>query len=75
MLIEQYFDQLEGIINICDNVHAKQDARDLLIFRYDNTRHFPALPTFPHHKHTPEGVVPVSEPDLQMIVAEVLDLI
>jgi len=28
-----------------------QDANDLLIFRYDNTPHFPNLSTFPHHKH------------------------
>ena len=121
MLIEQYFAQLEGIINSCDNVCAKsiyketrseyigffkaelrfqndsslhirefvfarsgilkytysyhhQDADNRLIFRYDNTRHFPDLPNFPHHKHTSEGIVSASEPDLQVVIAEVLDL-
>lgn len=122
MLIEQYFAQLEGIINTCDSVRAKsiyketrseyigyfkaelrfqddsslyirefvfarsgtlkytysyhcQDAGNRLIFRYDNTKHFPDLPNFPHHKHTPEGVVAVPEPDLQVVLDEVVALI
>jgi hypothetical protein len=30
--------------------HQKADGT--LIFRYDDTPHFPGLPGFPHHKHT-----------------------
>ncbi len=26
-------------------------AEDATIFRYDNARHYPAMHTFPHHKH------------------------
>jgi Family of unknown function (DUF6516) len=48
-----------------------------LVFRYDNTPHFPTLPTFPHHKH--EGreanVVTASPPDLAAILSEIQSLI
>jgi len=48
-----------------------------LVFRYDNTPHFPALPTFPHHKHegSESNVVSASPPDLQAILTEIQDLI
>lgn len=122
MLIEQYFAQLEEIINACESIRAKsiykeirseyigyfkaelhfqnssslyirefvfarsgifkytysyhcQDAGNSLVFRYDNTRHFPGLPNFPHHKHTLEGVVSVSEPDLQSALDEILSML
>jgi hypothetical protein len=48
-----------------------------LVFRYDNTPHFSALPTFPHHKHegTESTVLPATPPDLQAILAEIQGLI
>lgn len=52
-----------------------QDAKGQTLFRYDNTRHFQNLPNFPHHKHTPDGVVSTSEPNLQAIIDEVLNLL
>jgi len=38
-----------------------------LVFRYDSTPHFPALPTFPHHKHeaSEANVVAASPPDFR----------
>jgi len=58
-------------------VYHYQGADGSLIFRYDNTRHFPNFPTFPHHKH--EGgephVVAASAPDLQQVLAEIQRLI
>ena len=33
-----------------------QDPKNTLIFRYDNTVHWPNIATFPYHKHTSEGV-------------------
>lgn len=44
-----------------------------LVFRYDNTPHFPALPTFPHHKHegSESNVVAASQPDLRAILTEI----
>ena len=44
-----------------------------LVFRYDNTTHFPDLPAFPHHKH--EGseahVVAAGPVDLETVLAEI----
>jgi hypothetical protein len=48
-----------------------------LVFRYDNTPHFPALTTFPHHKHVGGelSVVPATPPDLPAVLAEIQSLI
>ena len=48
-----------------------------LVFRYDNTPHFPALPSFPHHKHegSDANVAAASSPDLQTILTEIQGLI
>jgi Family of unknown function (DUF6516) len=48
-----------------------------LVFRYDNTPHFPALPSFPHHKHegSEANVVAASSSDLQIILTEIQGLI
>jgi hypothetical protein len=48
-----------------------------LVFRYDNTPHFPALPTFPHHKHagSVSNVVSADPPDLQAVLTEIHGLI
>lgn len=45
-----------------------QDARNRLLFRYDNAPHFPDLDTFPHHKHLPDAVIASKKP----VVAEVI---
>ena len=55
-------------------VYHYQDADEKLIFRYDNTGHFPNLPNFPHHKHTPSEVIPSSGPDLKTVLDEILSL-
>jgi hypothetical protein len=34
-----------------------QTADGTLIFRYDNSPHHRQIATFPHHKHTTEGIV------------------
>ena len=48
-----------------------------LVFRYDNTPHFPTLPTSPHHKHeiSDANVMAATPPDLQTILAEIQNLI
>jgi Family of unknown function (DUF6516) len=53
-----------------------QRPDDTFVFRYDNTPHFPALPTFPHHKHAgrESNVVSASPPDLQAVLAEIQGL-
>ena len=47
-----------------------QRADNALIFRYDNTPHFPDLPSFPHHKHLHDKVVAASKPDLLDVLRE-----
>jgi hypothetical protein len=45
---------------------------ETMIFRYDDTDHFPNLPTAPHHKHTVENDVIASQPpDLQSVLKEI----
>ncbi len=48
-----------------------QNAQNQLIFRYDNTPHFPDLPSFPHHKHLPNQVIASEKPDLLHVLQEV----
>lgn len=58
-------------------VYHYQNADGALIFRYDNTPHFPDLLTFPHHKHTSNeaNVVAAPAPDLKQVLAEIQQLI
>jgi hypothetical protein len=50
-----------------------QAADGSMIFRYDNTPHFPTLSSFPHHKHLSDGtsVVPCAAPTLAQVLAEI----
>ena len=48
-----------------------QDEHNHLVFRYDNTPHFPKLDNFPHHKHLREEVIGIAEPSIFQIIAEV----
>jgi hypothetical protein len=48
-----------------------QNAQNQLIFRYDNTPHFPDLPTFPDHKHLPNAVIASEKPPLLHVLQEV----
>ena len=46
------------------------------IFRYDDSDHFPHLPTTPHHKHVGDNeVVASDELDLQSVLKEIEKLI
>ena len=58
-------------------VYHYQAADGLMIFRYDNTPHFPALLSFPHHKHLSAGtsVVACTAPTLAQVLAEIETLI
>lgn len=52
-----------------------QDEHNQLIFRYDSTRHFPDIETFPHHKHLPTTVVPTEKPDFFCVLEEAIALL
>jgi hypothetical protein len=47
-----------------------QRANNELVFRYDNTPHFPGLPSFPNHKHLRDAVVAAGKPDLLEVLQE-----
>jgi hypothetical protein len=51
-----------------------QDEQHHLVFRYDDTPHFPDLPTFPHHKHLAETVLATSKPDILDVIKEANEL-
>lgn len=48
-----------------------QNGQNNLVFRYDNTSHFPGLETFPHHKHLPNRVVGAKQPSILEVIEEV----
>jgi hypothetical protein len=48
-----------------------QDEKNNLIFRYDNTPHFPDLDSFPHHKHLPDHVMPAKQPKIYELLNDV----
>jgi len=47
-----------------------QDRRNSLVFRYDNTPHFPELETYPHHKHLSGGIIPIYQPSIIEVIEE-----
>jgi hypothetical protein len=50
-----------------------QTADETLLFRYDDTPHFPDMATFPHHKHVAarDKVEPATPPDLKAVLLEI----
>jgi len=54
-------------------VYHYQRADHSLVFRYDNSNHFPHLPGFPHHKHVNDetNVVSAVAPDLVTVLDEI----
>jgi len=47
-----------------------QDRRNSLVFRYDNTPHFPELETYPHHKYLSGGIIPIYQPSIIEVIEE-----
>lgn len=58
-------------------VYQYQSPKGILLFRYDNSPHFPHLPTFPHHKHvgSETNVVAANPMDLRAVLYEVHSLL
>ena len=48
-----------------------QYVDDSLIFRYDNSPHYPHLATFPAHKHVGDHVIAAEPPDLADVLREI----
>lgn len=47
-----------------------QDEQSRVIFRYDNTPHFPDLKNFPHHKHLASEVMDCEKPSIPQVLEE-----
>ena len=47
-----------------------QGQENRLVFRYDNTPHFPAIKSFPHHKHLPDKIYAAGEPSILNMIEE-----
>ena len=54
--------------------HYRDSAGEML-FRYDNAPHHPEIDTYPHHKHTSDGVVPATMPSIKDILNEISAII
>ena len=52
-----------------------QDNNDQLLFRYDDTPHFPDIETFPHHKHLKKEIISSTKPDIPDVIKEALSFI
>ena len=60
-----------GVQRISYTYHY-QKPNGRIIFRYDDTDHFPGLSSAPHHKHIGEkDVIAVNAPDLQSVLHEI----
>ncbi|MCA6507846.1 MAG: hypothetical protein IM585_21955 [Pseudanabaena sp. M135S2SP2A07QC] len=62
-------------IMVIDYRYHFQDGQHNLIFRYDNTPHFPSLSSFPHHKHLTDRVVSANQPSIAMVIQDAIALI
>ena len=47
-----------------------QDEKNELIFRYDNTPHYPDLKSFPHHRHSSREVIAAEKPSIPSVLEE-----
>jgi hypothetical protein len=46
-----------------------------LIFRYDNTAHHKAIPTFPNHKHLMNGLTSSEPSSLEQVLREIEEIL
>lgn len=59
-------------IMVIDYRYHFQDGQNNLIFRYDNTPHFPNLSSFPHHKHLVDRVIACGQPNIAMVIQDAI---
>jgi hypothetical protein len=70
------FELNEAVITENENVNHLgyryhfQDDENKVLFRYDNTPHFPELETFPNHKHLEEKVISSEKPSSRDVILE-----
>lgn len=63
------------IVTRHEYVYHYQNTDNSLIFRYDNSPHYPDIVTFPHHKHVnssgTEQIEPASPPGFVEVLREI----
>ncbi len=69
----EYLDQSGGAADRLMYTYHCQDAKNRLIFRYDNARHKPPLSS-PDHKHLPDRIIETPAPVLEDILIEIITL-
>lgn len=71
------FVNVERDVNRYSYAYHYQSSDGSLVFRYDNSAHFPNLPTFPAHKHvgSEDRVVPSKAVDIADVLAEIEDFL
>ncbi len=52
-----------------------RDITGKMLFRYDNAHHHSEIDTHPHHKHTPDIIIPSTMPSLIDILNEISAII
>ncbi|MFM7887513.1 MAG: toxin TumE [Pseudanabaena sp.] len=62
-------------IQVIDYRYHFQDGQNSLIFRYDNTPHFPNLSNFPHHKHLADQVISSNQPSIATVIQDAITLL
>jgi len=70
---ESIIGEKDQIIHLGYRYHF-QDTKNNMVFRYDNTPHFPELETYPHHKHFPKEVIPFDQPSISEVIEEARSL-
>ncbi len=65
--------QPDDSVNVVTYSYHWVDARGNLVYRWDNTPHFPKLPGFPHHLHI--GPKDSVEPNPTMDIFKVLQIV
>lgn len=61
----------EGALTWLSYRYHWQDPSGHAILRYDDAPHYPAIATFPHHKHVGETVIAAQRPALRTLLAEI----
>ncbi len=69
----EYLDVVDGVVEKVMYSYHYQDAHDVMIFRYDNAAHRPTLATL-GHKHDSAAVKPTETPNLEQVLAELVQL-
>jgi len=54
--------------DVAAEIRELEDAK--VVFRYDNTPHFPDLEGFPHHKHLSDKVTGTEKPSILKVIEE-----